>query len=170
MISALGKAIHEGSLHHLYHVVLDEAYPCRGQELSPYRGKELSERQDTFNYYLSLHRQVVERAFGLLVARWGIYWRPLRVEFKHIPLIISVTCKLHNICVDRFGQEHVEPYIGGMRDMDYQPGDILNVDQFTEAIEAVGQGFRADLQARDCLLREKLANQLQNDRRRRPRK
>ena len=33
-------------------------------------GKHLPLDKDMFNYYLLLHRQVIERAFGLMVARW----------------------------------------------------------------------------------------------------
>ena len=83
--------------------MFDEAYPNLPQELSPFRGKKLTQEQDAFNYYLSVHRQVVERAFGLLVARFGVFWRPLQVSFDRIPLLISACCRLHNLCVRRFG-------------------------------------------------------------------
>ena len=74
-------------------VVLDEAYTCTNQELSPWKGKSLSVEKDAFNYYLSLHRQVVERAFGLLVGRWGIFWRPLRFS-THVNCTICASIRL----------------------------------------------------------------------------
>jgi len=43
-----------------YHVVLDEAYPCMGQEMSLQKGRNLSVEKDAFNYYLSSNRQVIE--------------------------------------------------------------------------------------------------------------
>ena len=85
------------------HIVLDEAYPNTRQELSPYRGRNLDIWNDSFNYHLSLHRQCVERAFGILAERWGVFWRPLRVAYRRIPLLIRVDCKLHNYCIDKFG-------------------------------------------------------------------
>ena len=80
---------------------------------------------------MSLHRQVVERAFGLLIQRWGIFWRPLRVEMEFIPLLIRVACKLHNVCIDRFGKhQNVTPFIDSNH-TDVQRGDnaeALNTD------------------------------------------
>lgn len=68
-VSALSIFIKSGFLLPGFHVVLDDAYPCLNQELSPWKGKGLTVEKDAFNYYLSLHRQCIERAFGLLVQR-----------------------------------------------------------------------------------------------------
>ena len=103
VLTGINKIIKEGKLPSWCHIVLDEAYKCTEQELSPWKGRNLSPEKDSFNYYLSLHRQVIERAFGLLVARWGIFWRALRFSPAKIELIVNVCCKLHNICVDAFG-------------------------------------------------------------------
>ena len=81
ILSAISNMIKNGLLDSMYHIVLDEAYICMEQELSPWKGKHLPESKDSFNYYLSLHRQSIERAFGILVQRWGIFWRPLHVRF-----------------------------------------------------------------------------------------
>jgi hypothetical protein len=102
-VSDLAGSIREGKLASWAHIVLDEAYTNRTQELSPFKGRCLDVWRDTFNYHLSLHLQVVERAFGLLVQRWGVFWRPLRIAFDRIPLLIRVCCKLHNLCIERFG-------------------------------------------------------------------
>ena len=81
-MTQLSHAIKNGKLASDYHIVLDDAYSCTDQELTPWKGRALPPDKDAFNYYLSLHRQVVERAFGLLIQRWGIFWRPLRVEME----------------------------------------------------------------------------------------
>lgn len=86
---------------------------------------------------------MIERAFGLLVQRWGIFWRPLRVDMQRIPLIITVACKLHNICIDRFGCETVAPHIGGPRDSDVQGGDD-NALHYTDG-SGMRRGVRSDL-------------------------
>jgi len=101
VVSSLAYAIKEGKLPPQFHIVLDDAYVCTNQELTPWKGRNLSSEKDVFNYYLSLQRLVVERVLGLLVQRWGIFWRALRVNMNKIPLVITVACKLHNICVDR---------------------------------------------------------------------
>ena len=54
------------------------------KELTPWKGTKLPKAQDAFNYYLSLHRQVIERSFGQLVARWGIFWRAIALDFRVI--------------------------------------------------------------------------------------
>lgn len=153
-------AINNGFLHESFHVVLDEAYICRGQFLTPYKGKNLPVDKDTFNYYLSMNRQVIERAFGILVRRWGIFWRPLRCSMDLIPLIIRVCCKLHNICVDRFtANQQLATYhrnIPSFPDSDFQ-ADSMPTTLFTDGVE-VGQGYRADLEV--CQKREDLREHL----------
>ena len=75
IVTDLAAAIKNGELPSRFHVVLDEAYVCSEQELTPWKGRNLSVDKYSFNYYLSRQRQVVERAFGLLVQRWGIFTR-----------------------------------------------------------------------------------------------
>ena len=140
IVSELSKRIKAGALPRWAHIVLDEAYPCTEQELSPFKGRNLDVWKDSFNYYLSLHRQVVERAFGILVQRFGVFWRPLRVAFKRIPLLIKVCCKLHNLCIDRFG---VGESIGIARG-DVQRGDTAAA-MFTDGTGNF-RGRRSDLE------------------------
>jgi hypothetical protein len=83
-----------------YYVIGDEAFTCTNQFLVPYGGHGIGLEKDSFNYHLSSMRQCIERAFGLLTKRWGIFWRELSCNFKRWPLIIMVCCKLHNICID----------------------------------------------------------------------
>jgi hypothetical protein len=90
ILTSLKTAIDDCRLPFDYHIVLDEAYRCTEQELSPWRGRKINEDKDTFNYFLSLNRQVVERAFGILVGRWGIFWRPLRFATDKITLLLRV--------------------------------------------------------------------------------
>jgi len=111
IVTQLFKDIKEGMLPSTYHVVLDEAYTCTEQEMSPWKGRKLSPEKDAFNYYLSLCRRVIERAFGILVQRWRIFWRQLRVSMDHRAVLIRVACKLHNICFDDFGLKLPVQYI-----------------------------------------------------------
>ncbi len=49
----------------------------------------------------------VEQAFGMLVQRWGILWRPLShniVEKLSLP-IVSVRMRLHNFAIDKEGSD-----------------------------------------------------------------
>ena len=146
--TGIGKIIGQGLLPAWCNIVLDEAYTCTNQELSPWKGKRLTQEKDCFNYFLSLHRQVVERAFGLLVGRWGIFWRPLRFCTKEIGLIVSVCCKLHNICVDSFGSKS-DSFTVSQEDIYWKrtSGHVSEPDSrvmWTDDIP-VTQGTRSDL-------------------------
>lgn len=144
-VSEVAQKIESGLLPSQYHIVMDEAYPCKGQVLSPFKGKKLSKDKDAFNYYLSLNRQVIERAFGILIARWGIFWRPLRVAVHRIPLLISVCCKLHNICIDRFGlNTQGLVYTSSSGDTDIHTGSVMEI-LFTDNT-GIFQGYRSDLE------------------------
>ena len=64
VLTGIEESISKGELPVWADIVLDEAHKCTEQELSPWKGKNLPEEKDTFNYYLSLHRKVIEWAFG----------------------------------------------------------------------------------------------------------
>ena len=55
-----------------------------------------------FNNILSSQRITIERAFGILVRRWGILWRPIAFSLCKVAKIVRVCAMLHNICVDRW--------------------------------------------------------------------
>lgn len=143
-VSDVSNAIRDGRLASWAHIVLDEAYANTPQELSPYRGRSLDIWKDSFNYHLSLHRQCVERAFGILVQRWGVFWRPLRVAYRRIPLLIRVACKLHNFCIDKMGMPTYVEIARG----DARMGDIAS-PLFTDGTNGNFRGRRSDLEETD---------------------
>jgi hypothetical protein len=98
MSGSVHAAIHSGKLPAWAHVVLDSAFACTEQELTPWsRGRNaMTKGKDTFNYYLSAQRQCVERTFGILQARWGILWRPVKADFKNVKFLLLALCRLHN--------------------------------------------------------------------------
>jgi DDE superfamily endonuclease len=83
-----------------YYFICDEAVPANEFVLSPFGGRNIGTWCDSFNYHLSSMRQSIERAFGLLTRRWGIFWRPLQCGYGQWHLIARVCAKLHNICID----------------------------------------------------------------------
>ena len=60
----------------------------------------IGQDKDSFNYHLSVRRQVIERAFGILTRRWGIFWRPVVCAYDKWSLIATTCAKLHNVCID----------------------------------------------------------------------
>ena len=112
---------------------------------SPWKGRKLSAEQDTFNYYLSLHRQCVERAFGILVRRWGILWRKLEIQLSKIPILLKCLARLHNVCVNRFG---VLQSILRSR-LDSSGGEVFKLRYTDQTSAILTQGRRTDLEGSD---------------------
>jgi hypothetical protein len=98
--SLMKKRIEESCLPPQYYFIGDDGFTCSNEFLTPWSGTGIGVDKDSFNYHLSVRRQVIERAFGILVRRWGILWRPLDVGLTKWSLIATVCAKLHNICVD----------------------------------------------------------------------
>jgi hypothetical protein len=91
----------ERQLPEKYFLIGDEAFTNTFQFLSPWSGQGLDPYKDSFNFWLSHSRQCVERSFGILTQRWGIFWRPFRFSFNRWSLVVMVAMKLHNLCIDR---------------------------------------------------------------------
>lgn len=104
--------VEDGKIPQWAHFVLDEAYSsCGGCHLTPWskmqlhyakyvlKDMDMYQARLGFNFYLSSQRITIERAFGMLVRRWGVYWRCMRFSLKHSTIISSVCAILHNVCV-----------------------------------------------------------------------
>lgn len=100
-----GLATAVGKLPKGFHIIGDAAYPLSEQLLTPYPGKNLPKDKDSYNFHLSQLRVKIEQSFGILVATWGILWRPLRVKFAGRGDLIIALFHLHNFLRD----EGVEP-------------------------------------------------------------
>lgn len=83
-----------------YFFIGDEAFINEDQFLTPYGGRGIGIPKDSFNYHLSVRRQTIERAFGILTKRWGVFQRPLICGLERWSLIATVGAKLHNICIE----------------------------------------------------------------------
>jgi len=104
-----------------YHLIGDEAFTNTNRMLVPWGGRGLPVGKDSFNYHLSRCRCSIERAFGMLVKRFGVLWRKLECDFSRWPLVATVCAKLHNICMD----SNVPQAPRLMRD--FQRGDVNEV-------------------------------------------
>ena len=79
----------------------DGAYPLFPWLMKPYpNGAILNRSQRLFNKTLSSTRATVERAFGILKARWRILLKRLDNRFENISEVILSCCVLHNYCQD----------------------------------------------------------------------
>ena len=170
--SGLSKAIKEGKLPKPYNLVLDNAYACGEQEFTPWKGKNLSPAKDAFNYFLSLQRQCIERAFGMLYRCWGILWRPLMMNFQHIELTLRVLCKLHNLRVDDCLRKKRSLNVGTIavhaEDIHWRKGskhrcrNVIDTPLYTDGTNGnkQGQGCRNDLEY--CPSRDELTKAIRS--------
>ncbi len=94
--SALGESLHQ--LPAGYYILADAAYKSCARCLVPYEGCGQTDAEQQFSFFLSSLRITVECAFGLLVLRWGILWRPLRCTLQRNVLIVRACFAMHNWC------------------------------------------------------------------------
>ena len=102
-LSSLSRLLRSPSSSSLfdYWIACDEAYAGGKRLVVPWSGRYLSESKDCFNYWLSSARIFIEQCFGMLVVRWGILWRPLRVPISRMGNIVLLCCKLYNFIINR---------------------------------------------------------------------
>ena len=93
----LGWKIAQGQLPAPFFLSGDSAFSLSNSMITP--SDEPS--HDDFNYHQSSNRMPIECAFGLLIRRWGVLWRPLAVKFERRACLISALIRLHNFCIDR---------------------------------------------------------------------
>jgi DDE superfamily endonuclease len=55
---------------------------------------------DNFNYFASQCCIRIEMAFGLMQMKWGILWRPLKVNLGNIKYIMLAIARLHNFTIN----------------------------------------------------------------------
>ena len=78
----------------------DGAYPANTWLLKPFPNNlNLSQEHDKFSRLLSSVKVAVERAFGILKARWRCLLNCLDHNIENLPDVIISCCVLHNICL-----------------------------------------------------------------------
>lgn len=146
--SSLGKQLENGTLNipegkYLpnttttapYVMVGDEAFPLKTYLLRPYPGRQLAEDADkaNFNHRLSLARQLVENAFGILTQRFRIFCRRVKMSPENVDYVILATCVLHNFLRERIdgmhlldchydGSQYSQPQVSYFKALNNQPG------------------------------------------------
>ena len=83
-----------------YCIAGDNAFVENMSMATPIPGVHISEIEDAHNFYLSQLRITIERAFGILVHRWGVLRRPLSMSILKVPAIVTCLMRLHNFCID----------------------------------------------------------------------
>jgi len=100
----LCRRIENGELKEGFWFAGDNAYEKfipTGSFLCPFKGKDLTYDQSNYNFFFRQLRIIAECALGMLVARFGCLWKPLRFgSIKRNTIVFCVLCKLHNLITD----------------------------------------------------------------------
>jgi hypothetical protein len=83
----------------------DNAYVSTDYMVTPYKNVRAGPKDD-FNFFHSQLRINIERAFGMLVKKWGVLQKPLPCRMgptKQLALVMAL-CRLHNFCLGDDGQ------------------------------------------------------------------
>ena len=141
--------IERGELPFRYFGVGDEAYAVNEQMIVPFPGAwDHQSPEDNFNYFQSSMRIRIECAFGRLVQRFGILWKPLRCKLSFVAPVVFACMILHNICFS---------------DSDFHHDDIDHVSPFrtngTHANVPHGNGAEAECHDQGSCYTRDAANQ-----------
>ncbi|MCO5566581.1 hypothetical protein L7F22_020258 [Adiantum nelumboides] len=109
--SELGKRCENGMLNE-FCFVEDCAYSARPYMLVPFKGSKdgLPDDKYYWNFIQSSTRMAVERAFGMLKARFRILLKRCDMDLRNMPSLVVACLVLHNICVvhkDQFNMEWI---------------------------------------------------------------
>jgi len=81
-----------------HRIAADGAYAAREGLAVPRPGVGQGYRwRDAFHFYLSSLRVYIEQGIGMLLWRWGVFWRPLRVPFAKRPSLVRARFRLHKV-------------------------------------------------------------------------
>ena len=93
-LSLLGKAVTAGKLPAPYFINGDSAFSLSPSMVVP------SGIDDAFDFEQSSNRMPIECAFGILIRRFGVLYKPLRVKFERRAPLVAACMRLHNFCID----------------------------------------------------------------------
>eukprot|EP00808_Paulinella_micropora_P031526 g28397.t1 len=112
-----------------YYCVGDNGYLPHEYLLVPYKGRSLrttAPYKDSFNFHLSQLRIHVERAFGMLTARWGILWKPVSASLAGTLSILNAET------ISQLGLPRVADEYGRLIN-DFEVEDMLTINPATSS-------------------------------------
>lgn len=149
----LGVKINEGALPLPFFLNGDAAFTCTNSMITPTGGAT------DFDFYQSSNRMAIECAFGMLVRRWGVFWRPLEVKFKRRTALVGAAMRLHNYCIDerialelrqRSGASEIQPRVWMPTPLFDQEGRPV---KFLETFDSTAAAAVSNCAVRDGLKR-----------------
>jgi len=77
-------------------IVADDAFPLKKYLIKPFGSKNLSVRQQIYNYRLCGARRVMENAFGIMYKWFRILKKNIRLSPAKLHNVVMAVCCLHN--------------------------------------------------------------------------
>ena len=156
-LSSFSKRWAEQAGRTLWWIAADEAYPATENVITPWPGRNLDPFKDAFNFYFSGgNRNIIERAFGIFVKRFGIFRRAMEMGLKTVPKVVLTCAILHNFLISYsrgdFGELEASPIT---------PPEVENPRcglLFSRAGEYEGRQNRRDREK--CRLRSEMTRKL----------
>ncbi|XP_039757928.1 uncharacterized protein LOC120632189 [Pararge aegeria] len=110
--------------------VADEAFPLTNNIMRPFPGNDIrgDEQKKIFNYRLSRARRMVESAFGIMVQKYEVFQRPLKVQPHHLDKIILACTCLHNFLIDE-KYIHTQSHESNQSEIIFQDFEQLNEEE-----------------------------------------
>jgi DDE superfamily endonuclease len=169
-VSKLGIQLKTTGMKSSYWLAGDAAYDCRNGLLTPWSQSQVNDPtcgldRDSFNYYHSSSRMHVEQSFGNLMARFGIFWRPLRFHLRNVPFILHACMVLQNYCIDN-NVVRLETTMSPQETQWTEEAFATWWRSGTKGVRDTLQGRRSDLET--CDVRDVLTSQLKELRLMRP--
>jgi hypothetical protein len=85
-----------------FYLIGDNAYPPSEWLLPVFGGLDrLNRDNDNANYYMSQCRIRIEMTFGMMVQKWGIFQRSVRVDLENTGPLLETVARLHNFCINQ---------------------------------------------------------------------
>lgn len=93
-------------------IVGDEAFPLMENLMRPYPGREgLDLDKLVYNYRHSRARRMSENGFGILVAQWRIFSRPIIAKLENAENVIKAAVCLHNFLMKYVKHNYIPPLL-----------------------------------------------------------
>ena len=97
LASELGRQVDAGMLPAPYFFAGDAAFSPTPSMMTPSGG---ADGLDDYDFHQSSNRMPIECAFGILIRRWAVLYKPLRVAFHRCAPLITACMHMHNFCID----------------------------------------------------------------------
>lgn len=84
--------------------------------MRPYSSTNIDAQKLIFNYRLSRARRCVENAFGIMVAKWRLFRKPIIADQENIVKMVRACICLHNLLITKESPHYLNPGLADRED------------------------------------------------------